>query len=129
MADDGWQERAACRTDGADEAERQRVAKLFYPTHVVEFDARAWMPYCGRCTERTPCLTWGISEEDHGTWGGLHEREVEHLRRKVATGEPMDKVVAEALARVERNELPVKIRRKKRRLKQTEHTARPFIEG
>lgn len=128
-SEDDWQEHAACRSDGASEADRQRIAKLFYPTHTVEFDARAWMTYCGRCSERAPCLTWGIMEESHGTWGGLHEREVEWLRRTVADGVPIATVVHDALSKVERNELPVKIRRKKRRLKQQDHTARPFIEN
>ena len=125
--DDGWQASAACRTDGANEEERQRVVRLFYPSHVVEFDARAWMVFCGRCTQRVPCLTWGILEERNGVWGGLHEREIEHLGRRVAAGTPVHTVVQDALQRVERNELPVKIRRKKRRLKPVAHTARPFV--
>lgn len=125
-----WTVSAACRpANDATPNERQRVARLFFPTHVVEYDARAWMLYCGRCSVRKQCLRWAIQEENQGVWGGLHERERWVLSDRIANGEcTIDQAVNEADAKIRAHQQPVKIRRTKRRRKTPAvGAAEPFV--
>ena len=125
-----WTGSAACRPDNnATEADRQRISALFFPTHVVEYDARAWMLLCGRCPVRKPCLRWALQEENQGVWGGLHERERWVLSDRVANGTcTLDEAVDDADAKIRAHEQPVKVRRTKRRRKPVSMgTAEPFV--
>lgn len=98
MTDISWYVDAACRPDpDATEVQLRRMTSLFFPVHQIEYAARGWMNYCGRCPVRVDCLRHGFTEEAAGVWGGVADREFEWLRRYVGNGTmTVDQAVAHA---------------------------------
>lgn len=76
-----WRERAACL--GVD-------AEIFFPVNtagpIAAADLRAAKAVCARCPVRRQCLSWAMSMNVVGIWGGLSEHERRRLRRKEKVG-------------------------------------------
>lgn len=84
-----WKEYGTCR---------QTDAELWFADTSHRIHARA-ASICHDCPVRRPCLAWAlVVGEDFGVWGGLSPAERRPLRRRLAAGESLGDVTAEALS-------------------------------
>lgn len=61
----------------------QTDPELFYPERGGS--ALPAKKVCARCPVRRPCLQWALdTDERHGVWGGLTNRQRRHLKLKQA---------------------------------------------
>ena len=70
-------ESPSCATVGGD---------FWYPESTLEggsvADALFAKGICNRCPHKKECAEWGISNEAHGIWGGLTNRDRQFVRRQ-----------------------------------------------
>lgn len=72
-ADTRWKPAAACVGKDPD---------LFFP--VYEVDEAAAKAVCDGCPVKDDCLQWALdTNEPHGIWGGLNDRERQNLRKRM----------------------------------------------
>lgn len=77
---------------------RQTDAELWFADTSHRIHVRA-ASICHDCPVRRPCLAWAlVFDEDFGVWGGLSPAERSPLRRRLAAGESLADVTAEALS-------------------------------
>jgi WhiB family redox-sensing transcriptional regulator len=82
-----WLDEAACK--GMD-------PELFFPDRGDP--TRYAKAVCADCPVKYDCLRAALEERERfGIWGGMSERERRILRRRLASGVPLDEVVSEAL--------------------------------
>lgn len=80
LEDVAWQARAAChpRADTAIDPER------FFPVHKADKYTQAAKRVCRRCPVQTDCLSFALTHNLAGVWGGTSDRERADLRRRWA---------------------------------------------
>ena len=86
-----WWHNASCREIGGD---------LWFPETAGPAEPQVYA-VCAACPVRVYCASWAITHhETHGIWAGLTPRPIRAATARVAAGEPLDQVVADALAQL-----------------------------
>lgn len=76
---DDWRDQAACTTQDPD---------VFYPESTRAAAATPAKRACWPCPVRRDCLTWALdTDQEHGVWGGLTEKERGRLERVLRAGD------------------------------------------
>ena len=72
-SDDDWRKRAQCylRKEEVQAINKDLGYDMFYPEKGKTEEALKWAKkFCGPCTEKLPCLTEALDNDESGTWGG-----------------------------------------------------------
>jgi len=84
-----WRDQAACGQVGGD---------WWFPEPNENIPAPV-LRICGHCPVRPACLKFALSTDElHGVWAALDPAELWELRERIAAGEPVPAVLADALA-------------------------------
>ncbi len=77
MRDEDWRVHAACR--GAD-------PEIWFPVKSAASESEQAARICRGCPVRAQCLHHALAFcEQYGVWGGLNERELRALRKRIAS--------------------------------------------
>lgn len=80
LDDVAWQAAAACHP----QADTAIHPEHFFPAHKAEVYARDAKRVCRHCPVRNECLTFALTHNHSGIWGGTTDRERADRRRRWA---------------------------------------------